>query len=368
MRRTPCKAFVPKAAWGTGMKKAAVWGTVILMWSALTGCGECEHTFDNGVITKESTCTEEGEKTFTCTLCEETKVESVPLKSHTYKEEVTKEPTFEEEGEKTFLCEDCGESYTEPIPVRDDEVVVSVTDKSNLPTNTNEGRYSDMVELTFEVRNRTDKTIKGVQGNLTVFDLFGEEILAMRCDFTGNSIPASDFITVDDMGMEVNQFMDEHVKLYNTDYSDLQFEYEVTDIVYDDGSSTNEQAPAELTENQKVTVAVTDKESLEIDYNAGRYSPRVQFVFEVFNKTEKDIKGVQGTLTIKDLFGVDIMSSSLDFTGKEIPANGSVIFDDMGLDVNEFINEHVKVYTTDYSDLQFAYEVTSIVYSDGTTE
>ncbi|MDE7185923.1 MAG: hypothetical protein K2O13_00185 [Lachnospiraceae bacterium] len=362
------KRILIETAWGTGIKKAAVWSAVALMSFALTGCGKCEHEFDNGVITKESTCTEEGEKTFTCTLCEETKVESVPLKSHTYEEEVTKKPTFEEEGEKTFVCESCGESYTEPIPVRDDEVEVSVTDKSNLPADVDAGRYSDTVELTFEVKNRTDKTIRGVQGNLTVYDMFGEKILAMRCDFTGNNIPVDDFITVDDMGLEVNQFMDEHIKLYDTDYPDLQFDYEVTNIVYDDGSSTIEQSSTELKESQKVTVVVKDKESLDIDYDEGRYSPRIDFVFEVFNNTSKGIKGVQGILTTKDLFGVDIMSSSLDFTGKEIPANESVIFDNLGFDVNQFMDEHVKVYTTDYSDLQFEYEVTSIVYSDGTTE
>ena len=350
------------------MKKIVIGCMMALLCVILAGCGKCEHEYDNGVITKEPTCTEEGEKTFTCSLCGETKTESVAKKSHTYKEEVTKEPTFEEEGEKTFTCENCGDSYTESIPIRDDEVVVTVTNKFNLPKDTNAGRYSDRIDLTFDVMNRSDRVIKGVQGNLSVCDLFGEEILKINCDFTGNSIPVGESVTVDDLGMDIKQFMDSHVKFYNTDFSDLQFTYEVTNIVYDDGSSMKEQSPTEAMESQKVTVNVTDKQNLDINYNAGRYSPRAEFVFEVYNNTSKDIKGVQGTLTIKDLFGVDIMSLGLDFTGQTIPANSSVVFDDLGFDINQFMDDHVKVYSTDLDDLNFEYEVTSIVYSDGTKE
>lgn len=350
------------------MKKLVMLGAVFFLMFSLAGCGKCEHEYDKGVITKEATCTEEGEKTFTCSLCEETKIESVPVKAHTYNEEVTKEPTFEEEGEKTFVCKDCGDSYTESIPVRDDEVVVTVTDKTNLPEDPSAGRYSDRIQLVFDVMNRTDKTVKGVQGNLAVYDLFGEEILVINCDFTGNSIPANQSISVNELGMDVNQFIDRHVKFYNTDFSDLNFEYEVTNIVYDDGSSMNEPSSAESMGSQKVTVGVIDKQNLDINYSAGRFSPRVEFTFEVYNNTSKDIKGVQGILTIKDLFGVDIMSSGLDFTGQTIGANDSVTVSGMGIDINQFMDEHVKIYGTDFSDLNFEYEVTSIVYSDGTTE
>ena len=333
------------------MKKFAMWSMIVLLCVILTGCGKCEHEYDNGVITKEPTCTEEGEKTFTCSLCEETKIESVVKKPHIYKEEITKEPTFEEEGERTFTCKDCDDSYTESIPVRDDEVVVTVTDKSNLPKDINAGRYSDIINLTFDVLNRSDKVIKGIQGNLSICDLFGEEILKVSCDFTGNSIPVGESITIDDLGMEINQFMDSHVKFYNTDFSDLQFKYEVTNIVYDDGSSMKEQSSTESIEGQKVIVTVDDKQNLDINYNVGRYSPRVEFVFGVYNNTSKDIKGVQGTLTIKDLFGVDIMSLGLDFTGQTIPANSSVVFDDLGFDINQFMDDHVKVYSTNLEDL-----------------
>ena len=38
-----------------------------------------EHSWDEGVVTKESTTTEKGEKTFTCTVCGDTKTEEIPV-------------------------------------------------------------------------------------------------------------------------------------------------------------------------------------------------------------------------------------------------------------------------------------------------
>lgn len=38
----------------------------------------CTHTWDAGVVTKEATPTEKGEKTYTCTVCKETKTEEIP--------------------------------------------------------------------------------------------------------------------------------------------------------------------------------------------------------------------------------------------------------------------------------------------------
>lgn len=175
-------------------------------------------------------------------------------------------------------------------------------------------------------------------------------------------------IFVNDLGIDINQFMNSHLKFYNTEFSDLKFEYKIANIVYDDGSRMIEDTPKESMESKKVTVNVTDKKNLDINYNVGRYSPRVEFTFKVCNSTSKNIKGVQGILSIKDLFGVDIMSSSLDFTGQIIGANDSIVVSGMGIDINQFKDDHVKIYNTNFDDLKFEYEITSIIYEDGTTE
>lgn len=77
------------------------------------------HTWDNGVITKEATETEEGIKTYTCKTCGETKTESIPITSHHWDQgTITKKATCTENGEKTYHCTDegCDKTWIETIP------------------------------------------------------------------------------------------------------------------------------------------------------------------------------------------------------------------------------------------------------------
>lgn len=112
-------------------------------------CGKTEtepHTFDEGKITKQPTCAEEGVKTYTCTVCGGTKNEPVAkTDNHVFgvwekisdtqhqrtctvcgKTEtdqhgwsagiVTKEATCGEEGVRTYTCYACRATHTESIP------------------------------------------------------------------------------------------------------------------------------------------------------------------------------------------------------------------------------------------------------------
>ena len=130
------------------------WGFKVT--SVTAGSESCQHVWDNGKVTKEPTETETGIKTYTCTLCGETKTETIPKLTHehnynavvtaptctekgytthtcacgdsyvdTYVDalghawdngKVTKEPTETETGVKTFTCTRCGETKTEVIP------------------------------------------------------------------------------------------------------------------------------------------------------------------------------------------------------------------------------------------------------------
>lgn len=96
-------------------------------------------------ITREPTCTEDGEKVLKCKVCGKTKPETEPEPipatghrykdgkcevcgedeepkepehKHSYEETITKEATCTEEGVKTFTCKECKDSYTEPIPAK----------------------------------------------------------------------------------------------------------------------------------------------------------------------------------------------------------------------------------------------------------
>lgn len=95
--------------------------SVCSMAFALTSCGNpvdkveyfvdqlfCEHEWNDGEVTKESTCTEKGELTKTCTLCDKEKVEYLELKKHVgvYVESVA--PTCTENGKTDgVVCSVC---------------------------------------------------------------------------------------------------------------------------------------------------------------------------------------------------------------------------------------------------------------------
>lgn len=60
----------------------------------------CEHVWDEGTVTKEPTCTEAGEMTFTCTLCEEKDVRVVEALGHSYENGVCTVCGAEEPGKE----------------------------------------------------------------------------------------------------------------------------------------------------------------------------------------------------------------------------------------------------------------------------
>lgn len=76
-----------------------------------------DHTWDNGKVTTEATCEHTGVRTYTCSVCGETKEEETPKTDHTYDDgTVTKKPTCIETGIKTYTCKVCQKTKTEEIP------------------------------------------------------------------------------------------------------------------------------------------------------------------------------------------------------------------------------------------------------------
>ncbi|RHD16724.1 cohesin domain-containing protein [Eubacterium ventriosum] len=79
------------------------------------------HKWDNGKITTEPTCTEEGVKTFECMVCGKTKTEKVEALGHDWDNDFTvdKEATCEETGLKSIYCKRCDEKKDETtIPAK----------------------------------------------------------------------------------------------------------------------------------------------------------------------------------------------------------------------------------------------------------
>ena len=69
------------------------------------------HTFDDGTVTKEATCTEEGEMTYACS-CGATHTTPIPKTGHELEATVTA-PTCTELGFTTHACKHCDYTYTD---------------------------------------------------------------------------------------------------------------------------------------------------------------------------------------------------------------------------------------------------------------
>lgn len=147
-------------------------------------------------------------------------------------------------------------------------------------------------------------------------------------------------------------------------FDDLSFSYKVNEIVFANDGDSDGGTSSQTTGSEEVSIICIDKENIKADYSAGRLLPHAQFTFVVENKTEKNIKGIQGVVTVSDLFGKQIKKFNCDFTGQKIPAGESVTFTDKYMEVNQFIDEEVKIYNEEFEDLQFSYEVTDIVYDE----
>ena len=70
-----------------------------------------EHVYDEGVVTKEATCTEQGVKKQTCGKCNGTREISIPMLGHDFNEGViTLKPTLNSKGKTLYTCKRCGVS------------------------------------------------------------------------------------------------------------------------------------------------------------------------------------------------------------------------------------------------------------------
>ena len=80
---------------------------------------------DNGVVSKNPTCTFQGVRTYTCLNCDASYTEPVDMLAHHWTGgTVTKEPSCTEAGEMTYTCTTGGETRTEPIDKLDHNIVL----------------------------------------------------------------------------------------------------------------------------------------------------------------------------------------------------------------------------------------------------
>lgn len=138
------------------------------------------HKWDEGKVTKAPTCTGEGVKQFTCTVCDEKKTESVESLGHDWAADFTidKEPTAAAPGEKSIHCSRCDarKDITE-IPIADESVAIAVGNAESKPGETIEipvvlQKNTGLGGIDIRFKYDTDAfVITGKNGE--IFDTFG---------------------------------------------------------------------------------------------------------------------------------------------------------------------------------------------------
>jgi hypothetical protein len=156
-------------------------------------------------------------------------------------------------------------------------------------------------------------------------------------------------------GLDYNQFMDEDIKLKDTELEDINYKWKIDKVVY--GDEFNWQAP----ENDKVKLVIEEKGIFE-----GDFSDQITMDFKFINNTSKDIKGVDGVAIFYDIFDNKIKSLNISYD-KGIPADTPKIWE-AGFDYNQFMSEDIKLKNTDLENLKYEWKINTIVFEDGTKE
>jgi hypothetical protein len=95
---------------------------------------------------------------------------------------------------------------------------------------------SSLFTCTSPTKNKTDKDIQGVKGVLHVNDLFGDKIVNVRWSYD-RGVPANKRAVETGSGLELNRFIDSHMKLWTTDFDKIKSNFEVQTIIFKGSSS-----------------------------------------------------------------------------------------------------------------------------------
>lgn len=111
------------------------------------------------------------------------------------------------------------------------DVTVSVTNKTSLPSDWKEGRLLDQISIDMSVKNNTNRIIRGIEGKIFIYDMFGKKLMEEQADITGRQIKGGEKINVN-LSFDANSLIEKEVKAFESDFEDLKISYNVTKIVY----------------------------------------------------------------------------------------------------------------------------------------
>ncbi len=111
------------------------------------------HTYNSGVITRKPTCNSTGIKTYTCTVCQATRIATIEKIAHTYENYVT-EATLKKNGSIVNKCSVCGSVYKKTTVYYPKTIKLSVTSytyngKTKKPTVTVKGSNGKTISKSY---------------------------------------------------------------------------------------------------------------------------------------------------------------------------------------------------------------------------
>ncbi|MDD5688650.1 MAG: hypothetical protein PHQ76_00010 [Caldisericia bacterium] len=112
---------------------------------------------------------------------------------------------------------------------------------------------------------------------------------------------------------------------------------------------------------EKISVELIQK-----SYVKGDFEDFITIKFRLTNKTEKDIKGIKGTIIFYDIFDSEIYRTTLSYD-EGISKNSSEVWTG-SIAYNQFMEEHQKLKNTELENLKLKWEPSVIIYQDGSKE
>lgn len=117
---------------------------------------------------------------------------------------------------------------------------------------------------------------------------------------------------------------------------------------------------------EKVDVELIGKGFIPSDWQSGIYEDYITIKLRFINKTDKDIRGVQGEIVFYDIFDNEIRRVMISYDDG-IPKNGSKIWNGY-IVYDSFFEEDRKLRATEIENLKYEWLPDTIIYQDGSRE
>jgi phosphoserine phosphatase len=138
------------------------------------------------------------------------------------------------EAEAKALADKAQAARAAQIKAMDDAVTVAVVSMKSV-----QGSFAKGVNIKFAIENKSEKELAGIKGVVRFKDIFGKDVKVTRIAYDKNIKPKA--TAAYSGGIEINQFMEGDVKLYDTPMEKLKISWEPEVYLYADGSKLESQ-------------------------------------------------------------------------------------------------------------------------------